>query len=115
MGLFDRVRDIFGKKTPGPYEAAQRERVDAVRRAVPEDAPTLESVRAVVALITAAEEEDVKGDSRILEDLGFGDLEMMELELICEDLFGVQLASDDLNLADTLEDLARIIDRKKGG
>ena len=113
MGLFDRVRDLFGRK-PGPYEEAQSERVEAIRGAVPEDASGLDYLLAMVALISEAEEKDVGPDTRILEDLAFGDTEYMELEILCEDLFGIQISSAELNLADTLGDLARTLDRKRG-
>ncbi|MHC5039213.1 MAG: hypothetical protein ACYTHM_18045 [Planctomycetota bacterium] len=113
MGLFDQVRKLFGRP-PGPYEAAQKERVEAIRGAVEEGGATLEFLRAMVALISEAKEEEVKGESHLLEDLQFGDVEMMELELLCEDLFEIELSGAELNLVDTLSDLATLIDRKKG-
>ncbi|MHC4777331.1 MAG: hypothetical protein ACYTFG_02010 [Planctomycetota bacterium] len=112
MGLFDRVRDLF-RRPPGPYEEAQKERVEAIRGALPEDAPTLEAVRASIALISETEEEKVKGESRLLEDLELGDVEMMELELLCEDMFEIQISGSEMRLVDTLSDLASLIDRKR--
>ncbi|MHC4600659.1 MAG: hypothetical protein ACYS47_16820 [Planctomycetota bacterium] len=112
MGLFDRVRDLF-RKPPGPYEGAQQEKVEAIRGAVAEDAATLDFVKACVALISEADEEKAKAEARLLEDLEFGDLEIMELEILCEDLFSIKISSAEMNLVDTLGDLASLIDRKK--
>ena len=113
MGLFERVRELFGKPA-GPYEKAQKERVEAVRKAVPDGSPTLDYLLAMVALVSDAEEKKVGADSRLLEDLEFGDLEYMEIELLCEDLFGVEIPGSELNLAESLGDLARMIDRLRG-
>ena len=114
MGLFERVRGLFAGER-GPYEESHRERVKAVRAAVGDDASTLDLVKAVVALVAPSlEEKDVEGEARLLEDLGFGDLEMTELEVLCEDLFGVSISQTELNLLDTVDDLVKFIDEKKG-
>ena len=95
--------------------ASTVEKVEAIRGAMSEDAETMDFVRASVALISEAEEEKTKAETRFLEDLEFGDLEMMELEILCEDLFSIDIKGAEMNLVDTLGDLASLIDRKRGG
>lgn len=113
MGLIDRVRSLFGGDREGPYEEAHRERLEAIRTALQEEATTLDALVAAVGLLSAADPEKITADARLLEDLGLGDLEMMELEVICEDFFRVPISSSELNLAETLQDLARMIDKKR--
>ncbi|GEM_PF-2829723 len=112
MNIFDRVRRIFGKKD-SHYEAALRKRADAIREALPEDASTLDRLKAILALVSDAEEDTVEAESRLLEDLELGDMEIMEIEILSEDVFGVDLSTAELNLADTLGDLADLIDGKR--
>jgi acyl carrier protein len=57
----------------------------------------------------------VDAGSRLLEDLHLGDVEMMELELLVEELFGVRLSRSDLNVPETLGELAALIDKRGGG
>jgi acyl carrier protein len=138
---------VFGRKR-GPYEQALLDKVEAIRKSLPEDATTLDTLTAAAALVQPkSDEEDsladlgdeepedrkgekgegkakekpapredaggIDGSSRLLEDLHLGDVEMMELELVVEELFGVRLTREEFNVPETLAELAEAIDKKK--
>jgi len=112
MGVFDRIKGAFSRED-GPYERAHRERVESAREIAGPDADDAMLVKAAVSLVCGVDIDEVSAAADLIEDLGVGDLEMMEIELLCNDLLGVKLTKDEIDRVDTPADIVAIASRKK--
>ena len=67
-------------------------------------APTLERI---VALVKEYDYEDraVTAQTRLIEDLGFDSLDMVEVAMAIEDEYNIELSDDDVYGAVTVQDL----------
>jgi acyl carrier protein len=84
-------------------------------RAVP--APESDTIAQLLPLIAEAADVDagdIKVDGR-LRGYGIDSVRVIELVLSIEETFGVKVQNDDLARLQTVRELARYIDEKKGG
>ena len=56
--------------------------------------------------------QDLPGDARLIEDLGFDSLAITEVVFFTEDLFGIRIANEEILQVRTLDDLRRFIREK---
>lgn len=58
-------------------------------------------------------EEDVKLESKLIEDLGADSLDAVELSMAIEDEFDVQIDDEEFQQLSTVEDILKAIEEKK--
>lgn len=71
----------------------------------------LESIISVLADHLRVPEISVS-DDKTLEDLGADSLDIIELAMLLEDEFGIEIADDDINIDMTVAALAEIVEKK---
>ncbi len=76
-------------------------------------APTLERI---VALVKEYDYEDraITAQTRLIEDLGFDSLDMVEIAMAIEDEYEIELSDDDVYGAVTVQDLLNAATRLTG-
>jgi acyl carrier protein len=62
-------------------------------------------VRNIVVDRLGVDEEDVKPDATLIEDLGCDSLDRVELALALEEEFGVEIPDDDISRMKTIRDI----------
>lgn len=73
---------------------------------------TLEKVKTLLSNQLGVGEDRIKLESRVLEDLGADSLDVVELLMILEDDFGVEVKEEDAVKIKTVADIVNIIDAK---
>lgn len=76
---------------------------------------TLNRITVILAEQLALEEENIKPESRIIEDLGADSLDVVEIAMAIEDEFDIHvLGEDELENIKTVNELVELIDSKGG-
>lgn len=73
---------------------------------------TFEKVRTLLSNQLGIKEEKIKLESRILEDLGADSLDIVELLMILEDEFHVEVKEEDAVGLKTVADIVKMIERQ---
>lgn len=73
---------------------------------------TQEKVVEVVIEQLGVKKEEVKLESRFVEDLGADSLDTVELVMALEDEFGIEIPDDDAEKAKTVGDVINYLDEK---
>jgi len=73
----------------------------------------LDKIKQTLAEQLGIKENDIKLESRILEDLGADSLDVVELLMLLEDEFGVEIAEEDAINLKTVQDIINAIESKK--
>ena len=66
----------------------------------------------IIAEQLGIKEEEVKDDSRFVEDLGADPLDMVELVMELEEGFGIEIPDEDAEKAKTVKDVIDYINKK---
>ena len=74
---------------------------------------TFENVRDIIVNTISCDQEDVKPETNLYEDLEADSLEAVELSLALEEAFGVGIADEDLPNIKTVNDILDYIQSKK--
>ena len=72
----------------------------------------LEKVQKILADQLGVKPESIKPESRIMEDLGADSLDVVELLMLLEDEFGVEVSEEEAVNLKTVADILSIIDAK---
>ena len=75
---------------------------------------TFEKVRNVTAEQLGVKENEVKSESRFVEDLGADSLDTVELVMAIEEEYGIEIPDEDAEKAKTVGDVVAYIDKKLG-
>lgn len=71
-----------------------------------------EKIRSTLAMQFGISEENIKEDSRLVEDLMADSLDIVELIMDLESEYGVQIPDDELPNIRTVGDIVRFIEKK---
>jgi len=69
-------------------------------------------VKTIIAESLDVEEEEVKGDASLTEDIGADSLELVDLTMDFEDEFGVKIETSELSDIDTVDDITQLLAKK---
>ena len=75
---------------------------------------TFEKVRNVTAEQLGVKENEVKSESRFVEDLGADSLDTVELVMAIEEEYGIEIPDEDAEKAKTVGDVVEYINKKLG-
>jgi acyl carrier protein len=73
----------------------------------------LEDIKAVVVEQLGVNADEVKEDSKFVEDLGADSLDVVELVMALEEKFDIEIPDDEAEKIKTLKDVVDYIDSKK--
>ncbi|HCL57552.1 MAG TPA: acyl carrier protein [Spirochaetia bacterium] len=73
---------------------------------------SFEKVREIIAENLSLSEDEIKLDSRIVDDLGADSLDVMETVMALEEEFNVKFPEDEIKELQTVNDLVKYIDEK---
>jgi len=62
-------------------------------------------VREVIVQQTGCADEDVKPTATLVEDLGFDDLDLVELAMALEEVYGIDIGDEDAEGLKTVQDV----------
>ena len=74
---------------------------------------TFENVRDIIVNTISCDQEDVKPETNLYEDLEAGSLEAVELSMAFEEAFGVGIADEDMENIKTVQDIIDYLTSKK--
>jgi len=74
---------------------------------------TEEQVRTIIAKKLSKKIEDVKLESRLVEDLGADSLDVVELLMILEDEYNITIQDEDAVKLNTIKDVISFLDCQK--
>jgi len=69
-------------------------------------------VKTIIAESLDVEEDEVKGDASLTEDIGADSLELVDLTMDFEDEFGVKIETSELSDIDTVDDITQLLAKK---
>ncbi len=69
-------------------------------------------VKTIIAESLDVEEEEVKGDASLTEDIGADSLELVDLTMDFEDEFNVKIETSELSDIDTVDDITQLLAKK---
>ena len=72
-----------------------------------------EKVRALIAEQLYLDVEDVKGDSKFVDDLGADSLDVVQMLIAMEGEFGITFDDDEITTIKTVQDAIDLIEKKK--
>lgn len=72
-----------------------------------------EKVKEVILSTITCEEEDIKLEASLTEDLGADSLDAVELNMALEDEFGIKISDEDLASFKTVSDIVKYIEANK--
>lgn len=75
------------------------------------DKTVAERLREVIADYSGIAADRITDDADIYDDLGIDSLEKVELAMMIEDEFGIEVHDSDLTRADTVADLSALVTR----
>ncbi|HWP30258.1 MAG TPA: acyl carrier protein [Fimbriimonadales bacterium] len=73
-----------------------------------------ERVKEVIVAELACKEEDVTPDARFVEDLGADSLDVVQLVMVLEDKFQIDIPDEDVERLRTVDDVVNYIQQKVG-
>lgn len=73
---------------------------------------TIDKVKEIISAQLNRPVENIKNDSKIIEDLGADSLDVVEMLMTLEETFGISISDDDTSTMKTIEDVAKLIDNK---
>lgn len=73
---------------------------------------TFEKVKTLIANQLGIKEDKIKLESKIQQDLGADSLDIVELLMLLEEEFGVEVGEEEAVNIKTVEDVVKIIDKK---
>lgn len=71
----------------------------------------LEKVIGILAEFTEAGADSIKGDSRLIVDLGLSSLDVVNLIVAFEEEFGIEVPDEDISGFATVEDIVKCIEQ----
>ena len=74
---------------------------------------SFEQVKEVMVETLNCEEEDIKSEALLEDDLGIDSLDAVELALALEELFGVKIPDEELSEMKTVKDIVDCMDRNR--
>lgn len=74
---------------------------------------SFEQVKEVMVETLNCEEEDIKPEALLEDDLGIDSLDAVELALALEELFGVKIPDEELSEMKTVKDIVDYMDRNR--
>ncbi|MEE1169416.1 MAG: acyl carrier protein [Anaerovoracaceae bacterium] len=74
---------------------------------------SFEQVKEVMVETLNCEEEDIKPEALLEDDLGIDSLDAVELALALEELFGVKIPDEELSEMKTVKDIVDCMDRNR--
>ena len=72
-----------------------------------------EELKALVAEILAVDEDKVKLESKLIDDLGADSLSVVELHMEIEERLGIKIPDEDVAKLSTVEDVLKAIEANK--
>ena len=74
---------------------------------------SFEQVKEVMVETLNCEEEDIKPEALLEDDIGIDSLDAVELALALEELFGVKIPDEELSEMKTVKDIVDCMDRNR--
>lgn len=71
-------------------------------------------LRTLIAEQLGLELDEITADSKIGDDLGADSLDCVELVMMCEDEFDIEIDDDDADQVTTVRDLLALVEKKIG-
>ena len=72
-----------------------------------------DNLKEILIDVLGVEEDDVKPESKFVEDLGADSLDLVELIMAFEDKFGIEISDEEAEKMVTVKDVLDYIDSKK--
>jgi acyl carrier protein len=69
-----------------------------------------EKLKKILINVLGAKEEDIKAESKFVDDLGADSLDLVELIMALEDKFGIEISDEDAEKIVTVKDTLDYID-----
>ncbi len=69
-----------------------------------------EKVKEMLVSDLAVNEEDIRPEAELINDLGINSLELADLILVCEEKFGVEVKDEDIHKFITVEDVVNYLE-----
>lgn len=77
-------------------------------------AKTIETrVREILCMECGLDADEVEGSSRLGDDLGLDSLDCVELQMALEEEFGIEIADEDFDECETLQQLVAYVEKMK--
>jgi acyl carrier protein len=73
---------------------------------------TFDKIRTLLCNQLGLKEDVIKPESRILEDLGADSLDVVELLMLLEDEFGIEVDEEQAVNLKTVNDIVKLVDKK---
>jgi len=73
---------------------------------------TLDKVKTLLSNQLGLKEEKIKAESKVVEDLGADSLDIVELLMLLEDEFGIEVSEEEAVNLKTVSDIVNIIDSR---
>ena len=74
---------------------------------------TFEKVRAIIVDQIGVGEEEVKLETKLVDDLGIDSLEIFEIVMSLEEEFGLEIPNEDVEGITTVDQIVKYVDSKK--
>lgn len=74
---------------------------------------SFEEIKALVAEILAVDEEKIKPESKLIDDLGADSLSVVELHMEIEERLGIKIPDEEVANLSTVEDVLKAIEAHK--
>jgi acyl carrier protein len=74
---------------------------------------TFDQIRSLLVQHLGLDSDEVTESSRLLDDMGADSLDLFELQIEAEEMFGVELSDADIYEATTVGKLVALIDRER--
>ena len=71
-----------------------------------------EGVTRIITGILGVEESRVTDDADLMDDLGADSLDYIDVQMECEDEFGIQITEDEVDGVRTVADLIQLVEKK---
>ena len=71
-----------------------------------------DSLKTLLVEELSVNEEDIKPEAELVNDLGINSLELADLVLLCEERFGIEIGDDDVHGFLTVQDVADFLTKK---
>jgi acyl carrier protein len=73
---------------------------------------TIDKIKKIIASQLNINEETIKDDSRVIEDLGADSLDIVEMLMTLEEEFGINIPDEDTSNMKTVAEIADMISKK---
>lgn len=74
----------------------------------------LEKAKELISSILFIEKDEIKPESRFIEDLNADSLDLVQLIMAFEDEYGIKVEDDELKSIKTVNDVIELINKKNG-